>query len=340
MNSPTINIEVLTGFEDPRCRPEVWNALVARGGTDAIFLTWEWQKAWWDSFERRGLLLLGAERNGELLAIAPFFAEEGMIYFVGSGGSDYLDFVGEIRDPEVLDGLLLGARNAVPDFNGFRLYHLPDKSPTGDLLRASASRLGLLLREEGVQPAPATQLGVDSEADHALTQKKSLLRHEAHFRRSGSLEVLHLSTAEEIEPHLDEFFQQHIGRWSATPHPSLFHDDRQQRFYRTLTQHASPAGWLRFTRVESNGGPIAFHFGFAYHGAFLWYKPTFAIELARHSPGEVLLRQLLLRAIEERAHIFDFGLGDEPFKQRFATHTQTVRDFGLDPAEAPLPATW
>ncbi len=310
---------------------------MTRGGTDAIFLTWEWQKAWWDSFERRGLLLFGAERDGELLAIAPFFAEEGMIYFVGSGGSDYLDFVGDISGPEVLDGLLRCARNSVPDFIGFRFFHLPDQSPTAELLRAAAHRLGLVLREEEVQPAPATQLGGDSAADRALTHKKSLLRHEAHFRRSGALEVRHHSTAEEVEPHLDEFFQQHMARWGATPHPSLFHDARQRCFYRALTQHASPLGWLRFTRVESNGRAIAFHFGFAYRGAFMWYKPTFDIELARHSPGEVLLRQLLLRAIEESAHTFDFGLGDEAFKQRFATHTHTVRDFGLYPADAPLP---
>ena len=72
----------------------------------------------------------------------------------------------------------------------------------------------------------------------------------------------------------------------------------------------------------------------------MWYKPAFAIELARHSPGEVLLRQLLLRVIEESAHTFDFGLGDETFKRRFANHTQTVRDFGLYPANAPIPATW
>lgn len=337
MSSPPVNIVALTGFDDPRCRPLVWNALVSKGGTDAIFLTWEWQKAWWDSFGRHGLLLLGAERDGELLAIAPFFAEEGMSYYVGSGGSDYLDFVGDIRAPEVLDGLLRFARNSVPDFNGFRFYHVPDRSPTGELLRASASRLNLVLQEEGSQTAPATQLGVDNEADRALTQKKSLLRHEAYFRRSGSLEVTHHSTVEAIEPHLEEFFQQHIARWSATPYPSLFHDARQQRFYRTVTQGASSAGSLRFTRIAADGHSIAFHFGFVYNGSFMWYKPTFAIELARHSPGEVLLRQLLLRAIDEGAHTFDFGLGDEPFKQRFATHSQGVRDFGLYPDTAPLP---
>jgi len=331
---------VLEGFDDPRCGPEVWNALVTKVGTDAIFLTWEWQRAWWKSFERSGLLLLGAERDGELLAIAPFFAEEGMIYFVGSGGSDYLDFIGEVGVPEVLDGLLRHARESVPDFVGFRLFHMPDESPSAELLRRAASPLGLILREEGLQCAPSTQLGVDEPTDRALTQKKSLLRHEAYFRRAGSLEVVHHSTAEEIEPHLDGLFQQHIGRWAGTPHPSLFHDLRQQRFYREVTRIASPAGWLRFTRVACNGQAIAYHFGFAYHGAFMWYKPAFAIELARHSPGEVLLRQLLLRAIEEGAHTFDFGLGDEPFKRRFANRTQTVRDFGLYPATAPIPDTW
>jgi CelD/BcsL family acetyltransferase involved in cellulose biosynthesis len=69
----------------------------------------------------------------------------------------------------------------------------------------------------------------------------------------------------------------------------------------------------------------------------MWYKPSFAIELARFSPGEVLLRQLLLRAIEEGLAIFDFGLGEEPFKARFATHSRQVRNWGLYPAGAPLP---
>ena len=37
---------------------------------------------------------------------------------------------------------------------------------------------------------------------------------------------------------------------------------------------------------------------------------------------------------------FDFGLGDEPFKHRFATHVQMVRNFGLYPADAPVPEIW
>ena len=46
---------------------------------------------------------------------AGLFAEDGMVYFVGSGGcgSDYLDFIGDISCPETLDGLLTTARDEV-----------------------------------------------------------------------------------------------------------------------------------------------------------------------------------------------------------------------------------
>jgi CelD/BcsL family acetyltransferase involved in cellulose biosynthesis len=88
---------------------------------------------------------------------------------------------------------------------------------------------------------------------------------------------------------------------------------------------------LRFTRVDWNDRPIAFHFGFCHAGRFLWYKPSFAIDLARRSPGEVLLRHLLLAAAAEGATAFDFGLGNEAFKHRFATHTRRVRTWGLYP---------
>lgn len=47
------------------------------------------------SLDSGQLMLILAERNGQPVALAPLFADSGMVYFVGSGGSDYLDFVGD-----------------------------------------------------------------------------------------------------------------------------------------------------------------------------------------------------------------------------------------------------
>jgi CelD/BcsL family acetyltransferase involved in cellulose biosynthesis len=157
------------------------------------------------------------------------------------------------------------------------------------------------------------------------------VRHENGLRREGALEVHQYRSGCDIIPQLEAFFTQHIARWSPTPHPSLFLDPAQRAFYRRFCELAGESGWLRFMRLDLKGKPIAFHLGFCYRDQFMWYKPTFDIEWARSSPGEVLLRQLLLAALDEGAKVFDFGLGDEAFKARFATQVDTVRNWGLYP---------
>jgi CelD/BcsL family acetyltransferase involved in cellulose biosynthesis len=256
-----------------------------------------------------------------------------MAFFVGSGGSDYLDFLGDTSNPNVLDALLDTARHRVPGFVGFRFYLAPDDSPTGGRLQASAARLGLECFDEGDLPAPTLDLHDPPGAGLAAAGKSSLVRHERGLRRDGPLDVLHLRDGAAILPHLDEFFEQHVARWAATPHRSLFLQPEQRAFYRRLCEVAGATGWLRFTRVAWAGRPVAFHFGFCRDGHYLWYKPSFAVELARRSPGEVLLRHLLLAAVEEGARTFDFGLGDEAFKRRFANRDRRVRTWGLYPAK-------
>jgi len=251
-----------------------------------------------------------------------------MMFFVGSGRSSYLDFVGQIDDGTI-ETLLAGARDAVPDVDGWRFYAVPGESPTGAVIETVARRLGLDCFREHEWLTWTVDLTDRAEAE-ALTRKKSLVRHENFFTRGGSLEVRHLQRAEEIAPELDAFFEQHIGRRAVTADPSVYTDPAERRFATRLVELGSNDGWVRFTRVDWDGRPIAFHFGSCYNGRYAWNEPTFDIDLARRSPGEVLLRQLLLAAIHEGARIFDFGTGDMPFKARFARSTPTFT-WGLYP---------
>jgi CelD/BcsL family acetyltransferase involved in cellulose biosynthesis len=219
----------------------------------------------------------------------------------------------------------------VPDFQGLRMYFVPKDSPTADCLQQAAERLGLFCIEESSIPSPQLELAARPGVAAACTRKKSLLRHENCLKREGRLTISHTSTSEDILPQLDEFIEQHIARRAATPNPSLFVDPRQRDYYRSIAANIGPTGWLRFTRIEWNGRPIAFHFGASYDGRYLFGIPSFAIEFARHSPGEVLLRQLILAAIEESAKVFDFGIGDEVYKYRFATREEQLITWGVYP---------
>jgi CelD/BcsL family acetyltransferase involved in cellulose biosynthesis len=312
----------LSGFSDALVAGGRWETLRRRSAADVAFLTREWLEPWWETLGHGELLLVAALDDDSVVAVAPFLLDAGEVSFLGAFSADRIDFVGDVSSTEVLDALL-GAAMATPGFESVRLNGLGDDSPTVERLRAAAGRLGLALAEELDQPSPT----LSREGFQDASTRKSLLRHERGFARSGSLEVRHLGGAELVEAELEEFFEQHVARWAETPYPSLFTDPAQRRFYERLA--ATGAEWLRFTRVEWDGRPIAFHFGFSFAGSYLWYKPSFAIELARRSPGEVLLRHLFLAAWDEGADTFDFGLGDEPFKLRFATAVPHVRTWRL-----------
>jgi CelD/BcsL family acetyltransferase involved in cellulose biosynthesis len=216
-----------------------------------------------------------------------------------------------------------------------RLYFIPDTSPTGAYLEQAAERLGLVCIRESILAAPLLNIAANPEQALLCTRKKSLIRHENYFRRRGQLNVRHFRAAADILPQLDEFFEQHIARRAITGHPSLFVDVRQRDYFRSIVSNLGPKGWLRFTRIDWNDRAIAFHFGLSYHQRFVYGVPSFDIELQGHSPGEVLLRQLILVAIDEGAGVFDFGPGDEAYKYRFATNEVRLVTWGIYPKSSP-----
>ncbi|GEO11773.1 GNAT family N-acetyltransferase [Segetibacter aerophilus] len=328
MAKRNVTYRVLNSFDERELSAEVWNKVLAKGTSDVIFMTWQWQRVWWKVFGRGNLSIIVAEQENETFAIAPLFSEYGMLYFVGSGGSDYLDFIGDI-DEDVLGEMLRLASNEVEDFAGFQFYHIPKESKTNSLLVKAAQQQRWKIYDEGGWVCPRLELSTYPEEALAATRKKSLLRHESYFKRNGEFTIKHLQESEEIKAHLDDFFEQHINRWATTRFPSLFLDVKQKEFFNKLAEIADATGWMRFTAIISNNAPVAYHFGFNYKGNFFWYKPSFDIQHAKHSPGEVLLRQLLLQALEEGAHTFDFGLGEEVFKDRFATSKKVVKNWGL-----------
>lgn len=317
-----IKTHVYESFNDPTLGAEQWNPLLCVGDTDVMFLTWQWQRAWWETVGRGRLLLIATERAGQLVAIAPLYAECGMVFFVGSGNSDYLDFVGDVSDPQILTALLATATECVPDLVGFRLYCIPEQSRTGSRLQAAAERLGLVCYVEETWPAPQVHLAEQREAVLAAVNGSSLRKRECYYRKRGVLELRQSSDGEMILPQLEQFFAQHRSQWGES-------DYGNPAFLTRLTQVAALTGWLRFSRLDWEGRPIAFEYGWRYRDTYFGGPSCFAGDLARRSPGQVLLRQLLLAACAEGLSKYDLGIGDEPYKLRYATNINCVHTWGL-----------
>ncbi len=332
--------ELVRGCDPDRVGREEWNALAARAPVSTIFQTWEWHRAWWDAhgdvLEDRTRGLRSAGRWTALLPLAVDSA--GTLRLAGDGMADYMDALvprdgdGSSGDGSSGDGSSGGVAAALAgrlwddatgsgeDWRRAELRFLPERAA---LLGALAgSRLPVW--SSAAVPCPRSDLA-DPSVARELPRKKSLRRHHNHFRKQPGYRVEHLDRAAGIEPHLDAFFEQHVARWAGTPTPSLFRDERPRRFYRALVRRMDGTGWLRFTRLSVGELPIAFHLGFVYGNEFVWYKPSFDPQLARRSPGEALLKELLDRAIADGLSAFDFTVGDETFKSRFASSTPVNR---------------
>jgi CelD/BcsL family acetyltransferase involved in cellulose biosynthesis len=309
-------------------RKAEWNGLVARSETNTIFQTFEWHASWWKTFgvHAQPLLLL-AESGDELVGIAPLMVSEQrllgckrrVVEFIGAGASDYCDFIADPTRYEVLPLMLSWLLENSHQWDLLQFSDIPNTSSTLSALSGFFNEHRYPADTRLLYEAP-TRLFGDPAQDQQLVRKKSLRRHYNYFQRSGQLEFKHCHTAEEIMGYLDLFFEQHIQRRALTDTPSLFLDGQQRAFYREVVQRLAPTGWLLFSVVLFNQTPLAFHFGFEYGNRIIWYKPAFNVDYADHSPGEVLIKYLLEYALDQGVAEFDFTIGEEAFKYRFANH--------------------
>jgi CelD/BcsL family acetyltransferase involved in cellulose biosynthesis len=320
----------LSGFEDPDCSAICWQRLLSQSDTDVVFLTKEWLEAWWTTVGQGELLLIAAEQEGEVIAIAPLFALEGMVFFLGAGESDYLDFIGNVHDPEVMSALLGVARDWTPEFVGFKLHLVPDRSRTNGTLQRASQLLGMICCDEA--ELPAVEVALADRAEDALAAvSRGMLARERYCRRRGVFEVRGFRDLDEIREQLAEFYAQHITRWQIKGLPSPFSDAGQRAFLERFLELAAKTGWIRFLRIDWRGRAIAFEFAWYYRGTHYSGPWCFAVECANRSPGQILLRRSVLAALGEGIETYDLGTGDQEYKLRLPARTFVCRTWSLYP---------
>jgi CelD/BcsL family acetyltransferase involved in cellulose biosynthesis len=300
-----------------------WNALVANNETNSIFQTYQWFDAWWRTFgDAHELFFLLLRQEGRIVGFGAMMLRRmafggRRLEFVGTGNADYQDFVVPQDKQAALHAICEFLRAHSSRWRSAWLSNVPSQSSTNFYLREAGRRYGLHLLEEGRVRCPALQLS-DRESAAKLLKKYSLKRPLNWFSSRGEVRFRNVTSLDEIKDWLPVFFEQHADRWHAAGRASLFDTDRQRAFYLALAARLHAAGWLLFSVVEFNGQPIAFHFGFDYSGSLIWYKPSFEVRYAEHSPGLLLIRKIIEDGLERSKRELDFTIGEEAFKDRFA----------------------
>lgn len=129
---------------------------------------------------------------------------------------------------------------------------------------------------------------------------------------------------------LDLLLEWKSNQREATGTFNLLDWDWAVSFLRDVQLNQSPhlQGVLSTLLVE--GQVAAVHLGMVTPTAFHYWFPTYNPEFRRYSPGQILLLHMIEAATEQNLQRFDFGKGEESYKQKFATDSFTLGEGVVD----------
>ena len=331
-----MRVVALKEIPDDPALAHAWNYLVSRMEHPEVFFTYQWSLAVSRAFQATltPLLLLVYEVN-ELCGVAAFAQDkenQTRAYFLTASTADYCDVVSApAARRAVLELVLqeianLGVRELI-------LANLPADSSTSKELRAASRARHFHFASRPAYECGLVEFGNENERKamvRTVTHKSREQRGLKRLSSLGTVGVRHLVNLDEAIECLPQFFGAHVSRFLATGRISPLIRPERRLFLQELTTLLAEEGWLRISRLELNQDPVAWNYGFIFGGSWFWYMPSFKVEYEDCSPGSCLLRLLVEQGCADPAlKELDLGLGDESYKNRFATSVRKTHHVHL-----------
>ncbi len=324
-------------FTDPSCFDSLaneWHELLTRAITNQVFITPEFQKAWWTTLGNGELhVVTFRDENKKLVGLAPMYTFENdqkvlQLSFIGcTDVSDYLDFVvdknaaGQIL-PEIAKYLTEQAKFSYAFF-----CSIPQVSSTVTTLKESVMQLGWKTEQKQQDVCPVITLPASWEEYLAMIGKKQ--RHEIKRKwkklfeeQEAAFELIELPT--ETDSAIQDFIWLHQA---SSKDKSNFWNDRHVEFFKYFAQKTAERNWLKLYFLKIGTVRVAAMLGFEYNNQFFLYNSGFVSDSFReYGIGSVLTAYTIQQAIAGGNSRYDFLRGDEEYKFRFRAVSEPVFD--------------
>ncbi len=328
-----LRVETINSVDALEPLRERWNALVRRSRQNVPFLTYEWLTTWWRAFGREtDPQVVTVWQGDDLVGIAPMTFRRTVVNGVPSR-------VGKLWSNPFSNRVHVVADEPVKTVMGAVVDHWLRQDPSWDILtlepipldcELTKALLGELDKRNvpyGVReslrspylPLPATWNELMDDLGGRF--RKTLRREIRAACRTGTIRTTISNDPEAVE---------HVFEIAAA---GPFHDDgtsmasssAQRQFYREIAEVATRKGWLVLAFLEHEGRPIAFEYNLYYDHVMYSLKSGYHPDFASHSPGRVLMHDILQRLVGVGGREYDFLGMDEEYKVRW---TKRVRHHG------------
>jgi CelD/BcsL family acetyltransferase involved in cellulose biosynthesis len=303
-----------------------WNDLLRRSLSATPFQSPEWILTWWKYFGGGRLRVISLRSGGRLVGLAPLFIsdpdeeEKRVIRFIGTGITDYLDFImepglGQAGAAVVFDHL--GRTASEWDFCDFQ-----ELRPESTLLEAPFP--AELHTHRHVQEFCPVLLLPRTAEEYYRTLTRSFATRVARARKalSNSGAELVEANAETLPFFLKELFRLHGAAWENRSQTGVLSDSTIRAFHSEVAARLTTSGHLRLFGIRKEDNLLAVIYALSSGSRLFFYIGGHDPAYARLSPGTVLIALVIELAISEGFHEIDFLRGDEKYKFKWGARTR------------------
>lgn len=291
-----------------------WEALHGRVPFASPFQHPSWLLPWWAHFGSGELLTFAMRDQGRLAGIVPLFLHEWngrrQVTLLGTGCSDYLGVLAEPASRYEVEEQLWERLYA--ERHRWDLCDLQDLGPRYWVNGCGPLQFALVPQYTCAEmPLPGSADLYFENLPHGL--RRNLRRYRQKLDEQGSV-AFHKATNESFRGAFQSMIRLHELNWSSRSEEGMFCGtlrDFHQRAAHTLAEQDI----ARCYTMTLNDRPIAAIYGFLDKKRFWSYQCGFLPEMARFSPGSLMLEFVLRDAIASGATQFDFLRGEEEYKR-------------------------
>jgi len=327
-----LRVTVLKEIPEDPALSEAWNTLVLAMDNPEVFLTYQWALAASRGFRLHLSTMLFLMYDFDQLVVVAALAVDPKAprsaFFLTSSTADYCDIVSSPANRKtVLLALLEEIKNL--GISDVVFANVPSNSATLQELPRVAGSHRFYVTSRTSYNCGVVQLGGEEQRETLLQSLASKGREKRALKRLtnlGAVKVIHFTEPEQIGTSLESIVSAQISRFLASNRVSPLVGSERRTFLRHLSDLLAHSGWLKISQLEIDGRPVAWNYGFRFGGSWFWYLPTFQMEYEHVSPGSCLLRLLVEEGAKDASlQWLDLGLGDEPYKDRFANKIRQTR---------------
>jgi CelD/BcsL family acetyltransferase involved in cellulose biosynthesis len=323
-----MDVCVLTELSEFEAIAEAWMELYRTHGRSP-FQNPDLHRIWWQHLGLRqgwSPLIAAGSQDGRLVAVASLAVKRSRMLrtleWAGTAAFDY---------PEML---LAFDADAAPVWKAIR------RSGRYDIARLRSIRSDAV----GRQPLRdfARQLG-ESQPIHAIDlvhqngqvwldslPKSMRAEHREKLRQMAKLGPVTMRRVTQPEDIADtvETLIRFKAEWSRSRGTdTVYLSDGMTNYFKDLAVAASRDQTLHLTTLDCGGDSLAAHLGFASQDGFYYYVSSYDVAAAKLSPGRVHMNLMVMWAIDNGLHRFDFLRGEADYKARLGSVSRQLEDY-------------